>query len=290
MRTARRQPWLGPRRVDRTSPSCRFMRLFVASIMLVLIASASAGDWQAQLSRKPGTFAPLRPLRATYDFGWSGFKAARAEVDFSRTKVGQYQLDVKAASIGAARAMWRMDSSSTSIVRPKALLPVELAQTEAYSDETRKTTVVFGPEAVSRTRETKPADEGSGKTKRFKFTPVHDLHSALLFVRSQPLEQGNAVRLVVYPAAEAYLADIEVLGRETINVAGRSWSAIKLGLKLQKVNKKLKLEPHKNFKKAIAWLSDDSDRLLLKIESEVMIGKVWMNLANYQFSENAAGQ
>jgi Protein of unknown function (DUF3108) len=266
------------------------MRVFIGSIMSVLIAGAAAGDWQAELSRKPGTFAPLRPLRATYDFGWSGFKAARAEVDFSRTKLGQYQLAVKGASTGAARALWKMDSSSTSIVRPKALLPVELVQTEVYSDETRKTTVVFSPEAVSRTRETKPADDGSGKTKRFKFAPVHDLHSALLFVRSQALEQGNSIRLVVYPAAEPYLADIEVLGRETINAAGHSWPAIKLGIKLQKVTKKLNLEPHKNFKKAIAWLSDDSDRLLLKIETEVMVGKVWMNLASYQFGENAAGK
>jgi len=264
------------------------MKAMLASLTSVLLASASANDWQAELTQKPGTFPPLRPVKATYDFGWSGFKAARAEADFTRTEAGQYQLTVKGASIGAARALWKMDSTSTSIVRPKALLPVELVQNEVYSDESRKTTVVFGSEGVSRTRETKPVDEGSGKTKRFRFAPVHDLHSALLFVRSQPLEQGDIVRLVAYPAADAYLAEVEVLGRETIKAAGRSWSAIKLGFKLQKVTKKLKLEPHKKFKKAIAWLSDDPDRLLLKIESEVMIGKVWMELSSFHFGETAA--
>jgi hypothetical protein len=266
------------------------MRSILVSITFVLLASASARDWQAELTRKPGVFAPLRPVRATYDFGWSGFKAARVEADFSRTKEGKFQLQVKGASTGAARALWKMDTTATSVVRPKALLPVELIQNEAYSDETRKTTVVFGPDSVSRTRETKPSNDGSGKTKQFKFFPVHDLHSALLFVRSQPLEQGNAVRMVVYPAADAYLAEVEVLGRETLKVAGRTWPAIKLSLNLQRVNKNLELERHKNFKKAIAWLSDDADRLLLKIESEVMIGKVWMDLASFQFAESAAGQ
>src|SRR5690606_16783272 len=119
--------------------------------------------------------APLRPLKATYEFGWGGLKAARAEADFSRADAGQFQLTVKGASLGAARALWKMDSVSTSIVQPQTLLPVEVIQNETYSDETRKTTVIFGPESVSRTRVTKPADEGSGKTKRFKFAPVHDL-------------------------------------------------------------------------------------------------------------------
>jgi hypothetical protein len=260
------------------------MRAIVASGALsVMLASGWAADWQSELSRKPGAFAPLRPLKANYDFGWGGLKAGRAEVDFSRSKTGQYLLGVKGASIGAARALWKMDSNSTSVVQPKSLLPVEVVQTEVYSDETRKTTVVFGPESVSRTRETKSVDEGSGKTKRFKFAPVHDLHSALLFARSQPLEKGDKVRVVVYPAADAYLAELEVLGRENVKAANSSWHAIKLGLKLQKINKKMELEPHKKFKKAAAWLSDDADRMLLKVECEVMIGKVWMELSSYQF-------
>ena len=264
------------------------MKALLAIITSMSLASALARDWQAELSRKPGDFPALRPLKATYDFGWGGLKAARAEVDFTRTDSGQFQLTIKGASVGAPRALWKMDSTSTSIVQPKSLLPVELIQNEIYSDEARKTTVVFGPESVSRTRVTKPADDGSGKTKRFKFAPVHDLHSALLFVRSQPLQQGDNIRLVVYPAADAYFAELEVLGRDTVKAAGRSWPAIKVELKLQRVNKKLELQPHKKFKKAVAWLSDDSDRLLLRIESEVMIGKVWMDLTNFQFADVAA--
>src|SRR5688572_7897967 len=98
MRTAGSQPRLGSGGISRKSSLDCLMKAVLVSLTSVLLASASAGDWQSELTRKPGTFAPLRPLKATYDFGWAGFKAARAEVDFSRTASGQYQLDVKGAS------------------------------------------------------------------------------------------------------------------------------------------------------------------------------------------------
>jgi len=58
-------------------------------------------------------------------------------------------------------------------------------------------------------------------------------------------------------------------------------------LKLQLVEKNLELDQHKKFKRAFAWFSDDSDRLLLKVESEITIGKVWMDLKSVQFTDNA---
>ncbi len=180
------------------------------------------------------------------------------------------------------RAMWRMDSEATSLVSAATLLPVKLVQKEIYKDETRTTTVIYGPEGAERTRVTKPA-EGPVKTKKFKFAPVHDLQSALLFVRSQALRQGEVVRMAVYPAAQGYWAEVEVLGREEIVQAGRKWPTIKLALRLRSVTKELALERHAKFKRATAWLSDDRDRLLLKIESEVMVGRVWMDLESVTF-------
>lgn len=246
------------------------------------VPPALAGDWREQITPAPGSFPPLRPLEAQYSFGWSAFSAGRAETEFSRTKEGDFQLKLTGRSIGAVRTMWRMDSEATSLVSAATLLPVKLVQKETYKDETRMTTVIYGPEGAQRTRVTKPA-EGPVKTKKFKFAPVHDLQSALLFVRSQPLRQGEVVRMAVYPAAQGYFAEVEVLGREEIAQAGRKWPAIKLALRLQSITKELALARHEKFKRATAWLSDDRDRLLLKIESEVMVGRVWMDLESVTF-------
>lgn len=249
----------------------------------VFAACAQAEDWRTTLTPKtPGSFAPLRPLTAKYSFGWSAVTAGYVETEFTR-KNGINQLKAKGASSGFARSLWRLDTTAESRVRTSTLLPQRLVQMEQYADEKRTTTVIYGPEGVARTRVREPKDKDSGKTKRFKFAPVHDLHSALLFIRSQRLRQGDVVRLVAYPSSDAYFAEVEVLGREKLSAAGKQWPAIKLALRLEKITKKLELESHKKFKRATGWLSDDADRLLLKVETDVMIGKVWMDLQQVTF-------
>ncbi|MEQ1862447.1 MAG: DUF3108 domain-containing protein [Chthoniobacteraceae bacterium] len=257
-----------------------------AALVLLAAFSANAGepDWPAKLTPKaPGNFAPLRPFKANYSFGWMAVTAGRVEVEFTRTGETS-QLKVQGGSAGAARALWRMDAEAVSTVLNATLLPTKLVQVERYSDEKRTTTVIFGPEGVERTRVREPKDKDSGKTKRFKFAPVHDLHSALLFIRSQNLRKGDIVRLATYPESDGYLAEIEVVGREKISVAGKQWPAIKLALRLKRISKRLELESHKKFKSASAWLSDDADRLLLKIDADVMVGKVWMDLQQIDFT------
>ena len=258
--------------------------LLVACFLVPGIASGA--NWWDQLTTTPGSFPPLRPLKAKYTFGWSAFSAGNTEVEFSRTKDEQYQLKIKGSTTGAVRALWKLDADAYSIVRPETLLPAKVVQHEAYSDESRTTSVLFSEEGVARTRERKPVDDDSGKTKEFKFSPVHDLHSALLFIRSQPLKDGDVIRFAVYPAAQPYLADVTVAGHESVKVAGKRWPAIKLDLKLQKIEKDLTLAPHQKFKRATGWLSDDTDRLLLKVESEVMVGRVWMDLQQVSFTGN----
>jgi hypothetical protein len=261
---------------------------FALAACLVISTPAWAGNWWDNLSTSAGSFPAPRPLKARYTFGWGALTAGNAEAEFSRTKDDEYQLKIKGATTGAVRGLWKLDTDAISIVRPQALLPTTLVQHETYSDEARTTTITFTGEGVSRTRERKPVKEPP-KIKRFKFAPVHDLHSALLFIRSQPLKDGDVLRFAVYPAAQAYLAEVTVSGHETIKVAGKKWPAIKLDLKLQEIEKDFTLVPHTKFKRASGWISDDTDRLLLKVESEVMVGKVWMDLEQVTF-RNGTGE
>jgi hypothetical protein len=261
----------------------RLALLFALAASCLLEGSAAAADWSASLSPKaPGRFPPHRPFKASYSFGWSAVTAGKAEAELSR-KAGALVLVTKGQTVGAARALWQLDAEATSTVDARTLRPSELVQVERYSDEKRTTTVVFDAQGAARTRVREPKDKDSGKTKRFKFAPTYELHSALLFLRSQPMKTGEKVRLVVYPGSQPYLAEMEVLGREKLSVNGKKWPTIKVSLKLERINKKLQLERHKKFKKAVGWFSDDDDRLLLRIESEVMVGRVWMDLEKVEF-------
>ena len=179
--------------------------------------------------------------------------------------------------------MWRMDSKATSICSASTLKPVRLDEKETYKKKTMTTEVDFKADSVTTLVTPNPPDKKPPKPKVFKFGNAHDMHSALLFLRSQPLLNGDIVRLCVYPGGSPYLAEITVLDRSTTEAAGKKWQAIRCSLKLNEIAKDFTLKQHKKFKSATAWFSDDADRLLLRVESEVFIGSVWMEMKKAEF-------
>ena len=258
----------------------------LAMVCWMLCLSAFADDWRETLTPpQPGGFPLPRPQKATYKFGWGAITAAQADFDFSTTKGGLLKLSVKAKTTGLVRSLWQMDAQHTALCNAATLRPVSLQQTETYKAKTLIAKVNFAADEVQGWRESKPAGSSPPKWRRFKCADVFDLHTALLFTRSQPMRAGDIYRLVVYPAREAYLAEIEVAGREKLTVGGKEYDAIKCALRLQGITKALALEPHAKFKRAFIWVSDDRDRMLLKVQAEVFVGSVWTELASVKFAE-----
>jgi hypothetical protein len=135
---------------------------------------------------------------------------------------------------------------------------------------------------------TRARTEGDGATAKttsrdFALPNLFDLHSATLYLRSQPLKQGNVYRLAVYPSTNPYLAIIRVTGREKISVRAGTYNAIKLDLQLKRIGKHLELEPHKKFRRATIWVSDDTERLILRIEAQIFVGTVFAELQSVHF-------
>ena len=260
------------------------MKFWLATWLIALSGPALAADWRDDLTPlKPGKFPPPRPQTATYRFGWGAISAAQADIEFSRQKKAQLQLKLTAKTTGAVRALWQLDAEYTSRCSSATLQPICLQQTERYRKKTEKTKADFTPEQVVSLQEVEPPRETPSKPKTFIFPNLVDLEGALLLVRSQRLLAEDQYSLVVFPARTAYLARVDVLGREPIEVGGQRYQAVKLKLALQHITKKLELEPHAKFKNAYAWLSDDKERLLLKITAEVFVGSVWMELQSVKF-------
>jgi hypothetical protein len=259
---------------------------WLLALWIALTAAAGAADWRDSLTPlKPGNAAPIRPLSATYKFGWTALTAASAEFDFARVRGGQMQLTVHARTTGAVRVLWRMDTEHVAFCDAATLRPIRLEQTEAYKAKTEIAHASFFPEAVERWRETRPAGDTSTQKQRLKLAGAYDLQTALLMLRSQRLLAGDVYRLIVFPAKAGYLAEVDVIGQDTVKVAGRAYPAVKCQIKLQGITKELTLEPHKKFKEAFAWLSDDADRLLLKIKAEIFVGSVWAELTSVKFAD-----
>ena len=276
--------WVSASSVDFLLPRAR-AGVSIPSLADVVLkpVAVSKTDWREEIWKKPGTFATLRPGVFRYAFGWSGITAAEADVSATMSPEGRCVLDFSARTTGVVRTMWKMDAKATSSCEPATFRPVKLTQSETYKKKVVTTVVDFLPEGPLQHRTQEPPEPGSNLVRQFRFPHVHDLNSAVLFIRSQALAQGDSVKLCVYPGSAPYLATATVTGRERLRVAGREWDTIRCDLQISGIGDDYLLIPHKKFKKATAWISDDKDRLLLKISAEVQVGSVWAELQSAEF-------
>jgi len=256
--------------------------LIIALFLCARTLSATTPEWEATVTKDPpGSFPALRPLRTTYHFGWSGITAATGDIHFSKTD-SRFELDAAGKTTGFVRALWKMDTSYRGSADAETLRPIESKQTEIYRKKKLITELAFTNTGVARTRTESP---GAGKTSTvpFSFPGLFDLHGALLYLRSQSLSDHSVYRIVVYPATSAYLTTVTVLAHEHISVRAGSYNAIKVDLQLKRVGKKMELEPHKKFRRATIWISDDENRIPLRIEAQIFVGTVFAELQSVRF-------
>jgi hypothetical protein len=256
-------------------------RLGCAALVALAVSFAGAAEnWQSTLTAPtPGNFPPLRSLHATYNFGWSGVTAATAEIHFTRTG-NRCSIEGKTKTIDMARALWPFDAEHFASADAATLRPIQVKQTEVERKKNVHTDLAFDASGVTAKR----ADSKSGASvRRFDIPNLFDLQTALLFMRSQPLTNGSAVRAVVFPGKDPYLTTVTVEGHERITTPAGAYNAIKCDLKLAKIGKNNELKPHKKFRKATIWVSDDADRILLRAEAEVFVGTVYGELQAVQF-------
>ena len=254
----------------------------IAVLLLAGVFAANAdegADWVKSLTsnKGPGDFAPPPPMRLAYQFGWDGIQAATADVRVTSPAKNTLQIDAKGGTSGLPRILFKLDVYHQATENASTLRPIHFVQEEKYRFETIKTSVDFQPTQVTGIREKIPSDQ-LPKPNTFKFSPVFDMATALLWVRSQPLKNGDTESIVVWASNAPYLATVKVIGRDTVRVAGRDQRAIKLELHIKKIDKTMQLKEHKLFKSGRGWLSDDDKRIPLRIEADIFIGYVFAEL------------
>ena len=242
-------------------------------------------DWASTLTHDArGNFPDLRPGHATYVYGWSGITSATSEVSFRHGEQQTLVLEAKGRTVGLARILWRFDLSYLSVVNAQTLRPLETHQVETARGKRIETNLKFSDEGVDSSR--LEGNRATPTVKDFALENLYDLQAVFLYLRSQPLRDHSVYRMAVYPANSAYVATVTVLGREHLRVRPGNYNAIKMDLNLQRVNKKNELEPHRKFKRATIWLSDDNDRVILRIESQIFVGTVTAELQSIRFDND----
>ena len=258
----------------------------LCAAILLYAGNAVAADWEASVSPfARGSFPEPRSLRAQYRFGWGDVTAATGDVRFSKGAEGKFRLEAVGGTTGLARKLWAYDVKHTATSDPRTLRPITVREVEKIRSKKVTTDLTFNDTGVTSEREEQRDSGVKSKTRQFEFPNVWSLNSALLYLRTHPLHDGAIQRIVIYPATSAYLATVTVVGRDRITVPTGTYDAIKVDVQLKKIGKKRELQPHKKFRGATVWLSDDSDRLVLRIETQVFIGTVFAELQSVQFDD-----
>ncbi|MDX2082257.1 MAG: DUF3108 domain-containing protein [Terrimicrobiaceae bacterium] len=254
-----------------------------AAVMLMLGTAVGAPDWIDQLSPDTaGTAPPLRPFEAEYRFGWTDLEAARAKVQVERGQ-DAYSVRGTGGTEGLARMLWQMDFEHTASSSAPDFRLIEARQVERYRNRKIVTRMETRPDGFWRIREAGP----DARWKRIKVSPIRDLFSTMLFLRSQTLGVGDSVTTVAYPGDSPFLATVTVRSTQTLNIAGREWDALVMDLTLRRINlkKDMALEPHGRFQSGRIWLSNDPDRIPLRAEVNIFIGYVFGELVTISFPE-----
>lgn len=260
----------------------KILLLFFLAIFLSASSKAEAPPWADSVTtgKGPGRF-PFPPnSHLTYRFGWSGITAAEADVHLTR-EGDLVKTKANGGTTGWARALFRLDLEHECLSHRSTLLPSHIVQDEKYASQDVKTTIDFTPKATTSVRDITPAKEPP-KTRTIEFAPIFSFETAYFWLRSQPLADGEKEVMVIYANNAAYLATLEVVGREKIRIGDSDRDAIKVNLAFKSIDQHLKLKTYKRFKSGRGWISDDNFRIPLRVEADIFIGYVFAELQTFE--------
>jgi hypothetical protein len=264
------------------------LRTFTLRVLVVILAAffaitATYGEendpaWANSVTtgKGPGKFPPPPNVHLTYRFGWSGITAAEAEVRLIN-KESTTKTTAAGGTTGLARTLFKCDIDHECVSQRESLIPIHIVQDEKYSAQNVHTTIEFNAKSVTSLREVTPSKDPP-KPKTLEFYPVYSLETALLWLRSQPLTDGEREVMAVYANNAAYLATIKVVGRERIHIGQTDRNAIKVEFNFKTIDQHLQLKTYKRFRSGRGWLSDDEYRLPLRVEADIFIGYVFAEL------------
>jgi hypothetical protein len=265
---------------SRLTFSLRNLGLILAAFFAIsaVFGEENEPSWASSLTtgKGAGKFPPAPNVHLTYRFGWSGITAAEADVRLVN-KDSATKISVSGGTTGFARTLFKCDIDHDCVSQRESLLPIHIVQNEKYANQLVHTTIEFNPKSVTSLREVTPSKDPP-KPRTLEFYPVYSLETALLWLRSQPLNDGEREVMVVYANNAAYLGTIKVVGRDKIHIGETEHNAIKVEFNFKTIDNHLNLRTYKRFKSGRGWLSDDENRLPLRVEADIFIGYVFAEL------------
>jgi len=263
----------------------RPLNLLFLWLAFIHLAAADPA-WKNELtSPAPGTFPPIPPCVLDLQVSWNGLlNAGKLRMECApqdAQKPGAYVVRSTASSTGPATVLFPFQSNFWSELNPSSFKPRVFTAVETDDRKTSTSTTRHFADRTEfqETTKTLKTKIETHHERVFMFSPVFDIFSAMLFVRSHKLDDGDTFALVVQPFGTPYLLRVKVQEHE-LHLKRKT---IRLSVGMRKIDRKsLELLPYKKMKNdATLWLSDDADRVPVELRAAIFIGDIRATLTDY---------
>ncbi|MGH9355201.1 MAG: DUF3108 domain-containing protein [Terriglobia bacterium] len=220
-------------------------------------------------------FAPGEQL--TYQVAWSIFPAGQVVASVHQLGSGQddpYEIDTTAKSAGFVSLLFNTDDRFRSIVDPATLCSRQISKTVNEGRRHKDTRIVFDSRrklAILSERDMATADHPVKRAENPIPACVEDIVSAFYFLRSAPLAIGAKIDVPVNDGSKTQEVVVDVQALDQIKTPFGSRTAFRM-------------EPRalgglsKRKGRMLIWISDDAQRLPLRITAMMLVGTITGNL------------
>ena len=254
-------------------------------LAVLLLAIGSSGAERPQSSPLP--FSPGETL--TYDLSWQVFSAGQVVASLSRFREGSkdsYEAKATAQSRGFVSLLYNLQDEFHSFFNPETLCSESISKRINEGRRHKNTRIVFdSARKLAVLDEQDLAVKGAPAKHVESEIPacVQDVVSAFYFVRRQPLRVGQEIRLPINDGSKTADVRMEVQALETIRtpLGARSAFRVEPTVFASLLKRKGRMQ---------IWLSDDPERLPLRIRATISVGTITADLRSVAASPAASSR
>jgi hypothetical protein len=265
-----------------------------ASRLLLLALAGCAGAEAMTLppQAKPAATAAannevgLHPGESmAYEVRLGGLLAGEAELAVG--EAGQFEghravvVKSRAATAGAAAMIKKIVDEATTVIDLDTGRPLQL---DTLVEQDGKTTTAQARFTGTVANVTYSRDD-EGKPHTFKIDfgamTVHDTHSAMAQIRGWRAAPGTTRTVFVVGGRRLWRVDVRYVGEETVGSVLGNRRAVHFTGASYRARANFNVESDKPARTFSVWLSDDADRVPLKMTAQTELGEVSMDLTEY---------
>ena len=250
----------------------RFYLLLIGSIFSVAMAAASPGQ-QVLRSVPNSAFKPGEKLTFRIHYGFIDAGTAELQIAAEKKMIGPrscYHVIGSGKSVGAFDWFFKVRDRYESYVDADAMVPWLFVRDISEGGYKKKQRVVFNHYTDSARSEKKTISKPDN---------TQDLISAFYFARTIDLTKaspGDVFPINGYLDDEVIPLNIKFIGRETLHTDLGKFKCVIFRPMLQEGR------VFKESEDMTVWVSDDLNRIPVRVQSNILVGSIKMDLTGYE--------